>query len=241
MLPIAAAWKVTYERLPADADIKTVTEVTSIRAKWRAAASTLAWTLERAYKKAGKPVPAWVTEKKNATAPAWLLPEFNGTVPDGMPNIDLPKDQAIQQTIAGNGGLFAPKQAAEIAATEVYINAVTNDAPPAGSYRQVRERGMEGWFRGVAARSIIFFSTAPPPSLSLPNPPHSTSKPWPSPPTRSTTWTRATSPSPRSSGRPSASTSSPASSPRAPRTRPSWVSGWIGEKRKGGKESGRRR
>jgi hypothetical protein len=144
MLPIAAAWKVTYERLPADADIKTVTEVTSIRAKWRAAASTLAWTLERAYKKAGKPVPAWVTEKKNATAPDWLPSEFNGTVPDGMPNIDLPKDQAIQQTIASNNGLFAPKQAAEIAATEVYINAVTNDAPPAGSYRQVRRGERRG-------------------------------------------------------------------------------------------------
>lgn len=149
MLPIAAAWKVTYQRLPADADIKTATELTSIRAAWRTAASTIAWTLERAYNKIGKPVPAWIAEKKNATAPDWLPPDFNGTVPDGMPSMTLPKDQAIQQTIAGNGGLFAPKQAAEIAATEVYINAVTNDAPPEGAYRQVsRDDGWWWWWKG---------------------------------------------------------------------------------------------
>lgn len=146
MLPISAAWKVTYQRLPADADIKTATELASVRAAWRAAASAVAWAVERAYVKAGKPAPAWVAEKKNATAPDWLPPDFNGTVPDGLPNMSLPKDQAIQQTIAGNGGLFAPKQAAEIAATEVYINAVTNDAPPEGAYRQVRG---EGWRRGA--------------------------------------------------------------------------------------------
>jgi hypothetical protein len=170
MFPIKKAYKVTYQRLPADADVKTATELASVRAGWVKAQAAAAETLAKAYAKAGQPVPDWVDAKKNATPPAWLPSDFNGTLPDGV-KLQLPKDQAIQQTISSNNGLFAPKQGLEIAVTEGYIDAVTKDAPPAGAYRQVSGgRGRGGGCFCFSSLSTLPHTQTPPPPPPLPPP-----------------------------------------------------------------------
>lgn len=136
MIPIRKAFQVTYERLPADADVKTATTLSTVHGMWETTANMNAELTAAAFASAGKTEPAWLASKANATA-AWL-PDgsgFNRTRPAGA-MAALPKDQAIQETFASHSGLFAPLTAAEIVKSSVAIDALTRDAPPASVYRQ---------------------------------------------------------------------------------------------------------
>ena len=138
MMPIHKAFKVTYERLPADADIKTATTLAAVRGMWESTAGMTSELTAAAFAGKGVREPAWLAAKANASASAdWLpaTPLANATRPSGA-MAALPKDQAIQQTFASNSGLFAPLAAAEIVKSSATIDALTRDAPPASVYRQ---------------------------------------------------------------------------------------------------------
>lgn len=138
MMPIRKAFKVTYERLPADADVKTATTLAAVRGMWESTAGMTSELTAAAFAGKGVGEPAWLAAKANASASVnWLPanPLANATRPSGA-LAALPKDQAIQETFASHSGLFAPLAAAEIVKSSATIDALTRDAPPASVYRQ---------------------------------------------------------------------------------------------------------